>query len=222
MPLVLSDIRRPTFTICACVTSQIAKSFLFDRRSDLLSFRLVARPPPTSRALAAPYDQQNMAFTVQPRFLLVDPSGISIVLAASQRPFPDLRTVHICWLDEPCFFHHHFFFCILQSGLPGSHRKFVALPICLKPPHMNPFQPVSNGRNWWRMLHYCHGTHCNHLPNIMRGLGPSTFSSPNSHCQDQILHLLTHKRQTVREREETEFQEADSFCSSSMVHKPSK
>ena len=47
MPLVLSDIRRPTFTICACVTSQIAKSFLFDRRSDLLSFRLVARPPPT-------------------------------------------------------------------------------------------------------------------------------------------------------------------------------
>ena len=211
MPLVLSDIRRPTFTICACVTSEIAKSFLFDRRSDLLSFRLVARPPPTSRALAAPYDQQNMAFTVQPRFLLVDPSGISIVLAASQRPFPDLRTVHICWLDEPCFFHHHFFFCILQSGLPGSQRKFVALPICLKPPHMNPFQPVSNGRNWWGMntevilVALLSWDICNHLPIIMRGLGPSTFSSPNSHCQDQILHLLTHQKtekQWERERKQ--------------------
>ena len=221
--------------LCSCVTSQIAKSFLFDRRSDLLSFRLVARPPPTQdpahllnylpRILTAPYDQQNMAFTVQPRFLLVDPTGSSIVLSASQRPFPDLGTVHICWLDEPCFFHHNFFFCILQSRLPGSQRKFVALPICLKPPHMNPFQPVSN---WWGMntevipVALLSWDICNHLPNIMRGLGPSTFSSPNSHCQDQILHLLKHKRETVRERDETEFQEADSLCSSSMVHKPSK
>ena len=120
MPLVLSDIRRPTFTICACVTSQIAKSFLFDRRSDLLSFRLVARPPPTqdpvhltiSRALTAPYDQQNMAFTVQPRFLLVDPTGSSIVLSASQRPFPGsphcthMLTRWAVFLPPPLFLLH--------------------------------------------------------------------------------------------------------------------
>ena len=233
MPLVLSDIRRPTFTTCACVTSQIAKSFLFDRRSDLLSFRLVARPPPTqdpvhltiSRGFWLLLTISKMWLSLfNPDFFWSIPPAAPLFFLPVNALFPDLRTVHICWLDEPCFFHHHFFFCILQSRLPGSQRKFVALPICLKPPHMNPFQPVS----WWGMntevipVALLSWDICNHLPIIMRGLGPSTFSSPNSHCQDQILHLLKHKRETVRERDETEFQEADSLCSSSMVHKPSK
>ena len=234
MPLVLSDIRRPTFTTCGCVTSQIAKSFLFDRRSHLLSFRLVARPPPT---------QDPVHLTISRGFWLLLRSAkcgfhcsTQISSGRSQRqlhcsfcqstPFSRISALYTQTLTRwAVFLPPQLFLLHFTISLPGSQRKFVALPICLKPPHMNPFQPVSN---WWGMntevipVALLSWDICNHLPNIMRGLGPSTFSSPNSHCQDQILHLLKHKRETVRERDETEFQEADSLCSSSMVNKPSK
>ena len=103
MPLVLSDIRRPTFTICACVTSQIAKSFLFDRRSDLLSFRLVARPPPTqdpvhltiSRALTAPTISKMWLSLFNPDFFWSIPAAPPLFFLPVNALFPDLRTVHI-------------------------------------------------------------------------------------------------------------------------------
>ena len=105
MSLVLSDIRRPTFTTCACVTSQIAKSFLFDRRSDLLSFRLVARPPPTQdpahllnylpRILTAPTISKIWLSLFNPDFFWSIPPAAPLFFLPVNALFPDLRTVHI-------------------------------------------------------------------------------------------------------------------------------